>query len=142
MKSQLNVPPIRPSARIDVIQESHGGDDGYRQEKPGNGCGRAAITKEPTKRSAELQEIFLTGSTSEWRKRLDACGIPNAPLHKVSAVMSDEQTAALGILEVVPNTNITAVGLPIRFDGMRSRVRGRAPRLGEHLQAPVCPSEP
>lgn len=89
--------------------------------------------------SCELREIFLTASTFEWRKRLDACGIPNAPLHEVSQVMSDEQTAALGILEVVPNAGITAVGLPIRFDGMRSRVRERAPRLGEHLQ---CPSEP
>jgi len=105
-------------------------------------CTNPARVEHRAALSAELQAIFLTGSTSEWRKRLDACGIPNAPLHKVSEVMSDEQTAALGILEVVPNTNITAVGLPIRFDGMRSRVRGRAPRLGEHLQAPVCPSEP
>jgi crotonobetainyl-CoA:carnitine CoA-transferase CaiB-like acyl-CoA transferase len=91
--------------------------------------------------SAELQKIFLTGSTSEWRERLDAFRIPNAPMRKVSEVMCDEQTEALGILQVVPDIDMTTVGPPIRFDGKRSQARRRAPRLGEHMQAPVCPSE-
>lgn len=97
-------------------------------------CTNPARIKHRGVLSAELQDIFLTGSTVEWRNRLDACGIPNAPLRSISEVMSDEQTVALEILETVPSTGITAVGLPIRFGGTRRRVRKRAPRLGEPLQ--------
>ena len=105
-------------------------------------CTNRARVKHRAALSAELYNVFLTRSTLEWRKRLDACGIPNAPLHTVSEVMSDEQTAALRILEVIPDAGITTVGLPLRFDGVRSPVRRRAPRLGEHIQARAYPSEP
>jgi crotonobetainyl-CoA:carnitine CoA-transferase CaiB-like acyl-CoA transferase len=84
--------------------------------------------------SAKLHNIFLTRSTAEWRVRLDEAGIPNAPLRKASEVVTDEQTAALGILEVIPYTGVTTVGLPVRFDGVRSRSHKAAPRLGEDTQ--------
>jgi len=82
--------------------------------------------------SAQLQEIFRTRPTSQWREQLDAEGIPNAPLRKPSAVACDEQTVALEILQHVPRVGLTTVGLPIRFDGKRACTHRQAPRLGEH----------
>jgi len=84
--------------------------------------------------SAKLQEIFLAMPTSRWRERLDAKGIPNAPLRKPSAVLADEQTAALEILQHVAQPGLTTVGLPIRFDGERAALHRQAPRLGEHTR--------
>jgi crotonobetainyl-CoA:carnitine CoA-transferase CaiB-like acyl-CoA transferase len=84
--------------------------------------------------SAKLQEIFRTQPTSRWRERLDARGIPNAPLRRPSAVASDAQTAALEILQQLPRVGLTTVGLPIRFDGERACLHRPAPRLGEHTE--------
>lgn len=89
--------------------------------------------------AAQLQEIFRSQPTAWWRERLDARGIPNAPLRKVSAVASDVQTAALQILQPVVGVGLTTVGLPIRFDGERAGLRRQAPRLGEHTQE-IIPS--
>jgi len=89
--------------------------------------------------SAKLQEIFLAMPTSRWRERLDAKGIPNAPLRKPSAVLADEQTAALEILQHVPQLGLTTVGLPVRFDGARPAFRRQAPRLGEHTREVLPP---
>lgn len=79
-----------------------------------------------------LQEIFAARPLAEWRARLDAASIPNAPMQSIKDVMSDAQTLALQILQAVPGTPMRAVGLPIRFDGARPGLRLRAPMLGEH----------
>jgi crotonobetainyl-CoA:carnitine CoA-transferase CaiB-like acyl-CoA transferase len=89
--------------------------------------------------SAKLQEIFRTQPTSWWRERLDARGIPNAPLRRPSAVTSDAQTAALEILQQLPRVGLTTVGLPIRFDGERACLHRPAPRLGEHTEEVMPP---
>ena len=79
-----------------------------------------------------LQDVLGQQSTQYWRQRLDAGGVPNAPLQTVSQVIADEQTAALEILQDMHEAGLTAVGLPLRFDGARPAQQMRAPRLGEH----------
>lgn len=79
-----------------------------------------------------LQDILRKQSTQHWRECLDAGGVPNAPLQTVSQVVADEQTDALGILQAIRGVDLTAVGLPLRFDGERPANEIRAPRLGEH----------
>ena len=74
----------------------------------------------------------MTASVASWRERLDAAGIPNAPLRSSPAVLADSQTAAVDILQPVPRTRVASVGLPLKFDGERPRLRLPAPRLGEH----------
>ena len=79
-----------------------------------------------------LQDILRQHSTQHWRQRLDAGGVPNAPLQTVSQVVADEQTGALGILQPIRDLDLTAVGVPLRFDGERPANEMRAPNLGEH----------
>lgn len=64
--------------------------------------------------------------------RLDALGIPNAPLQDVADVAAHPQTAALGLLGAERPGGLPLVGLPLSFDGARPAMRWPAPRLGEH----------
>ena len=64
--------------------------------------------------------------------RLDAVGIPNAPLQSVDAVAAHPQTAALDIIRGGPEGSLPVVGLPISFDGERPAFGWPTPTLGEH----------
>ncbi len=64
--------------------------------------------------------------------RLDAVGIPNAPLQTVDAVAEHPQTAALDIIRRGPEGSLPVVGLPISFDGERPAFEWPTPTLGEH----------
>ena len=79
-----------------------------------------------------LQERFRSAGMASWQAQLDAAGIPNAPLRSTAEVMADPQTLALDILQDVPRTKALSVGIPVRFDGVRPRLRLPAPSLGEH----------
>jgi len=79
-----------------------------------------------------LQEIFHRKPTAEWLTRLEAAGIPAAPIQSVDQVVAAEQTKALGILQKDPKLDLTLVGLPLEFDGVRPPYRFSAPTLGEH----------
>ena len=64
--------------------------------------------------------------------RLDALGIPNAPLQDVAQVAAHPQTEALGILQAQRADGLRMVGLPVSFDGTRPAMQWPVPRLGEH----------
>jgi crotonobetainyl-CoA:carnitine CoA-transferase CaiB-like acyl-CoA transferase len=67
-----------------------------------------------------------------WIERLDAVGVPCAPINDLRQVEALPQTAALGIMQSAPEVAIDFVGLPLSFDGQRPPIRRRAPKLGEH----------
>jgi crotonobetainyl-CoA:carnitine CoA-transferase CaiB-like acyl-CoA transferase len=79
-----------------------------------------------------LQELFHAKPTAEWLTRLDAAGVPAAPIENVAQVAASTQTEALGILQKAPDLDMTLAGLPLEFDGMRPPYRFSAPTLGEH----------
>ena len=79
-----------------------------------------------------LEEIFRTRPIAEWLKRLDAAGVPAAPIENVAQVAASPQTAALGMLQKAPDLDLTLAGLPLEFDGVRPPYRNSAPTLGEH----------
>jgi crotonobetainyl-CoA:carnitine CoA-transferase CaiB-like acyl-CoA transferase len=79
-----------------------------------------------------LEEIFRTRSIAEWLARLDAAGVPAAPIENVAQVAASAQTEALGILQKAPDLDMTLTGLPLEFDGVRPPYRFSAPTLGEH----------
>jgi crotonobetainyl-CoA:carnitine CoA-transferase CaiB-like acyl-CoA transferase len=79
-----------------------------------------------------LEELFRTQPTTAWLARLDAAGVPAAPIENVAQVIASKQTEALGILQQAPDLEMTLVGLPLEFDGARPPYRFSAPKLGEH----------
>ena len=84
---------------------------------------------------AAIAEIMHTRTKGEWLDRLEPAGVPCAPVQSLVEALEHPQTVASGMLQPVPGADLTLVGLPLRFDGTRPPIPGRAPRLGEHDRA-------
>lgn len=79
---------------------------------------------------ALLEPAFAARTSDDWIARLDAAGVPCAPVQDVGAMLRHPQTDALGMLQPVPGSSIPMIGLPVRFDGERPAPRSAPPALG------------
>jgi crotonobetainyl-CoA:carnitine CoA-transferase CaiB-like acyl-CoA transferase len=73
--------------------------------------------------------------TADLLERLQAAGVPAAPILTVAAVMEEPQTRASGMLVRAAHPRLAdyrSVGLPLQWNGVRPEVRRVPPRLGEH----------
>lgn len=77
-----------------------------------------------------IEAAMAKRPNAEWMARLDAAGIPCAPVQDVGAMLDHPQTQALGLLQTLPGTAVQAIGLPVSFDGHRPEPRGPVPRRG------------
>lgn len=75
---------------------------------------------------------FETQTRDHWMEILQGAGVPCAPVRRISEMLNDEQTKAIGILQSLPGQSPELVGLPISFDGRRPALRSMAPENGEH----------
>ena len=78
-----------------------------------------------------LEACFASADSQTWVKRLDAAGVPCAPVQDVAGMLAHPQVAALNLLQPIPGSSIPAIGLPVRFDGQRPQPRSGPPALGE-----------
>ena len=79
-----------------------------------------------------LTDIFRTAPMAVWANLLDVAGIPNSPIQTLDKVVTDVQTAALGIIQQWSGSPaLSLVGLPLSFDGARPAFAKTAPGLGE-----------
>jgi formyl-CoA transferase len=85
---------------------------------------------------ADLNAHLATRPRAEWITRLEAAGVPCAPIHTLAEAIEQPQVQALGIIQQVPGENFTLTGLPMTIDGARPQIRHAAPTLGD-TQAPV-----
>jgi crotonobetainyl-CoA:carnitine CoA-transferase CaiB-like acyl-CoA transferase len=81
---------------------------------------------------ALIEDATRGAAMADLTARLDALGIPNAPLQDVAQVAAHEQTRALGILKAREAGALPMVGLPLSFDGARPEMQWPVPGLGEH----------
>lgn len=81
---------------------------------------------------ALIGDILAGQTTAAWCERLEAAGVPNAPVQNVAEALAHPQTQALGIVQPVPESDMAFIGLPIRFDGMRPPIRSAPPALNAH----------
>jgi crotonobetainyl-CoA:carnitine CoA-transferase CaiB-like acyl-CoA transferase len=79
-----------------------------------------------------VAEILRQAPSAEWVERLEKIGVPCAPINDMSIMKDHPQTAALDILQPVPDLALNLIGLPVSFDGERPPILTRAPRLGQH----------
>ena len=84
---------------------------------------------------AILDDIFAAEPVAAWAGRLEAVGIPNGPIQRVDQVVADAQTLALGMIQRMPGSDLSLIGLPLSFDGTRPPLRKLAPALGEDNDA-------
>jgi len=81
-----------------------------------------------------IQEAVGKATRDEWITRLEAAGVPCAPVNDIGQLASTEQLAAVELLQELPGSGVTVVGLPISFDRERPRSTRPAPKPGEHTE--------
>ncbi len=81
---------------------------------------------------AGMEPLFRAATTQTWIDRLQAAGIPCAPVNDLAAISRAEQVQAIGQLQTLPGIDLPVVALPLSFDGVRPPVHTAAPSLGEH----------
>jgi len=79
-----------------------------------------------------VAEILRQRPSAEWVERLEKVGVPCAPINDMSVMKEHPQTAALDMLQPVPDLALALISLPVSFDGERPRINTRAPTLGQH----------
>ncbi len=89
----------------------------------------------------QIQSLIRQANSAHWVAHLEAAGVPCAPVQDLADVVAEPQTAALGMIEKVPGVDLSLVGLPLSFDGERPPMQRRAPRLGEHNDELLTPSD-
>lgn len=109
---------------------------------------RFATNPDRVRHAAELygfiEERMRVQSSAYWMAKLEAEGVPNAPVQNVHQMLAHEQTKALGILQEIPGASIPMIGLPLSFDNQRPRSRTASPALGADTgsvlnRTPVAP---
>ena len=86
-------------------------------------------------RLALIQEILMTGTADEWLDRLDAEGVPCAPVLTRSQAVEHPQVQASGILvesEHAHAGRLRQARSAAVFEGAPMQIRHGAPLLGEH----------
>lgn len=83
---------------------------------------------------AAISARVATYDKDDLAARLDAAGVPNAPLLGVAEVATHPQTEALGVM-VECDDSLPLVTVPLSFDGQRPRTTRPAPGLGQHTEA-------
>jgi crotonobetainyl-CoA:carnitine CoA-transferase CaiB-like acyl-CoA transferase len=85
--------------------------------------------------NALVAAAIRTDSRDAWLERIDAAGVPCAPVLGLDEVLAHPQCRAVGMLQPAPDGGIPLVGLPLSFDGERPPFRRRAPAVGadDHL---------
>ncbi len=80
---------------------------------------------------AMIEPVFWGVSTQVWIVRLQAAGVPFAPVNDLAGAMRYEQVQASVQLQMLPNIGLPIVGLTLSFGSERPMVRAAAPALGE-----------
>lgn len=79
-----------------------------------------------------IESVTSQQTTAYWIEKLDAAGIPNAPVQTLDQVQVHPQTQALDILREDTEGQLSFFGLPMSFDGRRPDRNEQAPALGAH----------
>ena len=80
-----------------------------------------------------MGEILRLVPRADWIARLEAVGVPAAPINTLPEALAEPQAKALGILQDVPGEDYRLTGSPLSFDGVRPAIRSAAPRLGDWI---------
>jgi CoA:oxalate CoA-transferase len=82
-----------------------------------------------------LNARFATRTVQEWLTRLDAAGVPAAPICNLEQVAHDPQLQSRGIWHTVTDkdeTDLLTAGTPFTINGAKPELSHAWPRLGEH----------
>jgi CoA:oxalate CoA-transferase len=85
----------------------------------------------------ELGPLFAQHTLSELLAKLEAAGIPSAPIRRIDEVVADPHLAERGMLHVLRDADgreFLTAGSPLRMNGAAPPLSPHAPLLGEHTR--------
>lgn len=88
-----------------------------------------------------LDALIARETTAHWLEKLEAAGIPCAPVQSVAQMLAHPQTEAMGLVQPLPGSGMRAMGLPLSLNGVRPTPRTRPPEAGEHTSSILHPPE-
>ncbi len=94
--------------------------------------------------TVELEKTLAGDSREAWAAKLNAAGVPNAPVQNLAEAVAHPQVVAGGQLQTAPDGSFKRIGLPLHFDGERPPFERVGPALGadnELLKAPDSSEE-
>lgn len=77
---------------------------------------------------ALIESLIVQKDTAHWVVAMEQAGIPCAPVQSIDQTLAHAQTQAIGMVQSVPDSAMTFLGMPARFEGVRPPVR-KAPSL-------------
>ena len=78
-----------------------------------------------------ISDVVASAPREVLLAKLDAAGVPCAPVLTIDQVVLQPQTVAVGMLQETPGAALPLVGLPLEFDGVRPPLRTPPPTLGQ-----------
>ena len=85
-----------------------------------------------------VEAAFTRRPTDDWLGRLQAEGVPCAPIRSVDRVLADPQVRQRGMVVEMAHPlhgKLLALGTPVKVDGAIGLEAALPPRLGEHTDA-------
>ena len=85
--------------------------------------------------AALLEETLSRGTTGHWMDLLERAGVPAGPIYNMEQVYQDPQVLARDMLVDIEDPELGTIhniGIPVKLSATPSRIRRRAPALGEH----------
>ena len=67
-------------------------------------------------------------TSAAWVARLEKAGVPCSAINDMAQMRAHPQTAALGMVQPVPEIDLELMSLPLSLDGQRPAIRTRAPQ--------------
>jgi crotonobetainyl-CoA:carnitine CoA-transferase CaiB-like acyl-CoA transferase len=113
---------------VDAIGEPQLAADRRFRDNPSRVRNRTVLVSAVATRTRQLK-------TADLLDRLRAAGVPAAPILTVDRVVDEPQTTASGMLMAALHPRLPdyrTVGLPLKWDRQRPRMRRVPPLLGEH----------
>lgn len=81
--------------------------------------------------NALIADVIRAQPREAWLARLDAAGVPCAPMLALDEVLAHPQCRAIGMLQQPPDGGMSLLGLPLSFDGERPPYRTTPPQVGD-----------
>lgn len=87
---------------------------------------------------AQLEEIFVSRTTAEWARVLEAAGVPAGPIYLMADLFADPQVRHRGMVVEVEHPRagrIRQTGVPVKLSETPGRIAAPPPVLGQHTDA-------
>ncbi len=102
------------------LAEALGHPEWAEDEKYAKGPERSVRREEL---NALIDAIVSKEPRATWEEKLDAAGVPNAPIQSINEILAHPQLEALGMLQDTGDPDLKLLGLPLTLDGQRPPLR-------------------